>query len=89
MAGYRAMEWEVVDNYDDIPEVTNTEAAKAVIGALMGEAETLIGSTIEWTGFGYLCTGWALAWAGQTIREHGVRFKKKHYTTLDNWAKTH
>jgi hypothetical protein len=91
MAGQKSMnwEWEVVENWDDIPEVSNTEAAKAVIGALMGEAETLIGSTIEWAGFGYLVTGWALAYAGQTIREHGVGFKKKHYTTLDNWAKTH
>ena len=72
---------------DDIPDVTNTEAAKAVIGAMMGEAETLIGSTIEWTGFGYMCTGWALTTLGQMIREHGVSFKRKHYTTLDRWSR--
>lgn len=86
MAGYKAMEWEVVDNFDDIPEVTNTEAAKAVIGAIMGEAETLIGTTIEWTGVSYMMTGWVLSTAGQYIREHGVRFKKKHYTTLERWS---
>ena len=37
MAGKRAMsyEWEVVENWDDIPEVSNTEAAKAVNNRLL------------------------------------------------------
>lgn len=87
MAGYKAMEWEVVDvEYDDIPDVTNVEAAKAVLGAIVGEAETIIGNSLEWTGACHMAVGASLTVLGDIVREHGIGVKQKHYTTLERWS---
>lgn len=88
MAGYKAKYYgEVVD--DDIPTTTNADAAKAVIGAIFGEATTLLGTSLELYGTGYMMVGFALCTTGQVVKEYGINFKRKHYTTLENWSKTH
>jgi hypothetical protein len=84
MAGFYGEVYETVIE-DDIPEVSNTEAAKAVIGAIVGEAESIVGSSLEWYGIGYMMVGLALKTTGEAIREHGFRMKRKHYTTLETW----
>lgn len=90
MAMEKAMNWETVEvEYDDIPNVSNVEAAKAVIGAIIGEAETIIGSGLEWTGSYYMAVGAGMVVLGDIVKDHGIRFRRKHYTTLETWSKNH
>lgn len=86
MAGYKAMHYDGV--VDDIPTPTNADAAKAVIGALFGEATTLLGNSLELYGTGHMMVGFALFTTGQVVKEYGINFKRKHYTTLENWSRT-